>query len=156
TSGVTGSASCATPAMPFSPAGTYPITCTVGTLNAANYSFGPFVPGTLTVTLTGGACLTGNVQKLVVSPGQAICLGQRAKMNGGVRVEPGGSLDIEGATINGGVDSSGAAVVRVCGSTVNGRVDISGSTGLVLIGGDAATGPCDGNQINGGASITDG
>jgi hypothetical protein len=50
TSGVTGSASCSTTATKSSPPGTYPITCKVGTLNAANYSFAKFVNGTLTVT----------------------------------------------------------------------------------------------------------
>jgi hypothetical protein len=50
TSGVTGSASCTTTATTGSPAGTYPITCKVGTLSAANYSFAKFVKGTLTVT----------------------------------------------------------------------------------------------------------
>jgi len=50
TSGVTGSASCTTTATTGSPAGSYPITCKVGTLSAANYSFAKFVKGTLTVT----------------------------------------------------------------------------------------------------------
>jgi len=47
-SGVSGSPSCTTTAGPTSPAGTYPITCSAGTLASANYSF-VFVPGTLTV-----------------------------------------------------------------------------------------------------------
>jgi hypothetical protein len=52
TSGITGAPACITPATPTSPPGTYPITCTQGTLTASNYSFPPanFVPGTLTVT----------------------------------------------------------------------------------------------------------
>ncbi len=50
TSDVTGSASCTTPANGTSAPGTYPITCTVGSLASANYSFSTFVPGTLTVT----------------------------------------------------------------------------------------------------------
>jgi len=150
-----GSASCTTTAATFSLPGTYPITCTQGSLDAANYSFGPFVPGTLTVTTTG-ACLTGSLPKLVVSAGQAICIAPGAKVNGGITISAGGSLDIEGATINGGVDSTGGGVLRICGSTVNGGLTVSGATGLVLVGGDAATGPCAGNTINGGASITDG
>ncbi len=55
TSGVAGAASCSTAATSTSPAGSYAITCTVGGLTAVNYSFGPFVPGTLSV---GGASLT--------------------------------------------------------------------------------------------------
>ena len=49
-SGVSGAASCSTTATVASPAGSYPITCALGTLTAANYSFGPYVAGTLTVT----------------------------------------------------------------------------------------------------------
>ena len=47
---VTGTASCTTTATPASPAGTYPITCTVGTLSAPGYTFSTFVPGVLTVS----------------------------------------------------------------------------------------------------------
>ena len=45
---VSGTADCTTTATLTSPVGTYPITCTVGTLSAQNYVFA-FVPGTLTV-----------------------------------------------------------------------------------------------------------
>ncbi|MBZ5508941.1 MAG: beta-propeller fold lactonase family protein [Acidobacteriia bacterium] len=45
---VSGTANCTTTATPASPAGTYPTTCTAGTLAAANYVF-VFVDGTLTV-----------------------------------------------------------------------------------------------------------
>jgi hypothetical protein len=46
---VSGAPSC-TSADPTAAVGTYPITCTVGTLTAANYTFATFVNGTLTVT----------------------------------------------------------------------------------------------------------
>jgi hypothetical protein len=46
---VSGMASCTTTATQFSPVGTYPITCTQGTLAAQNYTF-IFKPGILTVT----------------------------------------------------------------------------------------------------------
>jgi hypothetical protein len=49
TSGVTGTASCTTTATLASTVGAYPITCTLGTLAAANYDFTPFVAGTLTI-----------------------------------------------------------------------------------------------------------
>ncbi len=48
TSGVTGSPACATTATIASPAGTYPITCSIGTLASAAYTFA-FAPGVLTV-----------------------------------------------------------------------------------------------------------
>jgi hypothetical protein len=50
TSGVTGNPSCTTAATAASPAGTYPIVCTQGTLAAANYRFASFSAGTLTIT----------------------------------------------------------------------------------------------------------
>jgi hypothetical protein len=48
TSGVTGDPACTTAATPASAPGAYPITCSVGTLSSANYTF-QFDPGTLTV-----------------------------------------------------------------------------------------------------------
>jgi photosystem II stability/assembly factor-like uncharacterized protein len=154
TSGVTGSASCTTTAVPFSTGGDYPITCTVGSLASANYSFGPFVPGTLTVTYTR-PCLTGTLSaKLNVAPGEAVCLGPGAVQNGQVNVAAGGRLDVEGGTIIGPVKSSGAVVVRFCGSNIQGALTITGSTGLVLAGGDAATGACAANTIVGPVAVT--
>src|SRR6185312_9319163 len=47
---VTGPAACSTTATVTSGVGSYPVTCSAGTLASANYSFGPFVPGSLTVT----------------------------------------------------------------------------------------------------------
>jgi len=52
---VTGTAACLTTATSTSPAGTYPITCSLGSLAASNYVFS-FTPGTLTVT--AGTTLT--------------------------------------------------------------------------------------------------
>ncbi len=46
---VSGAPACTTTATLFSPAGTYPITCSIGTLTSPFYSF-TFVPGTLTIT----------------------------------------------------------------------------------------------------------
>ena len=48
TSGVTGSPACSTTATLVSPAGTYPITCSIGTLTSSAYSF-VFAPATLTI-----------------------------------------------------------------------------------------------------------
>ncbi|MBX5474474.1 MAG: Ig-like domain repeat protein [Thermoleophilia bacterium] len=54
TSGVTGQADCTTTATSSSPPGAYPITCTVGTLAAANYTFAvSSAPGTLTIAARG-------------------------------------------------------------------------------------------------------
>jgi hypothetical protein len=154
TSGVTGQASCTTTATQFSPAGTYPITCTVGSLSAANYSFGPFVDGTLTVGYSQ-PCITGaRALPLTVGPGQAICIGAGAIVSGPITVSPGGALDIEGGQLAGTLRSTGASAFRMCGASFSGPVTVTGTTGLVLIGGDAATGPCVGNALTGPVTIT--
>jgi hypothetical protein len=152
-SDVTGTASCATTATTYSPGGSYPITCTKGTLSSADYSFMPFVPGTLTVTFSA-TCVSGTTTKVTVAPGQAICIAAGAQINGPVTVAAGGSLDLEGATITGPIFATGAAVVRICGTTSSGALMVTGSTGLVLAGGDAATGPCAHNTFGGAVSIT--
>ncbi len=154
TSGVTGSASCTTTAAAFSPPGDYPITCTLGTLASTNYSFGPFVANTLSVTTTA-PCLTGTRSgPLTISAGQAFCTVPGARISGPVTVEAGGAIDLAGATVSGPIRASGATVVRICGSTLSGPLSVTGSTGLVLIGGDAATGPCAGNSQSGPVDLT--
>jgi hypothetical protein len=50
---VSGSPTCTTTATASSPNGTYPLTPSLGTLSAANYTFGPFVNGTLTILQMG-------------------------------------------------------------------------------------------------------
>ena len=148
---VAGMAACTTPATPSSPAGTYPITCTVGTLSAPGYTFSTFVAGTLTVSYSR-PCLTGvHAGPLNVAAGEAVCIGPGGMQVGPVRVSPGGSLDIEGGQITGPVTSSGAAVVRICGATITGPLTISGSTGPVLVGGAG----CDPNTIVGPVRVTD-
>src|SRR5260370_37664768 len=44
---ISGGPSCTTAAVQYSPGGSYPIVCTQGTSSAPNYTFGPFVPGTV-------------------------------------------------------------------------------------------------------------
>ena len=152
TSGVTGSASCTTPATSYSTGGTYPIDCSIGSLAAANYSFGPFVQGTLSVTYTSSITGTRSVP-LVVSAGEVVRIGSGATVAAPVTVKPGGVLDVEGGLITGPVNSTGAGVLRFCGATVTGPVTLTGGSGLVLFGGDAATGPCAGNTVSGPVKI---
>ena len=152
---VSGTAACTTAASPSSPGGTYPITCSLGTLAAPGYSFGSFVAGTLTVTYTS-PCLTGpRTGPLTVAAGQAVCIGAGGSQTGPVTVARGGSLDVEGGRIIGPVNATGGAAVRICGATITGPLTITGSTGLVLAGGDLATGQCDPNTITGPATIAD-
>jgi hypothetical protein len=151
---VSGSAACSTTAMPWSPAGDYPITCTVGSLSAPGYSFDTFVAGTLTVSYTR-PCMAGpSAGPLHVGAGEAVCIGAGGSQTGPVTVAAGGSLSVEGGRITGPVVANGAAVVRICGATITGPLTVTGSTRLVLVGGDAATGPCDPSTIVGAVRIT--
>jgi hypothetical protein len=155
TSGVTGQASCTTGAAPFSAPGTYPITCTLGTLASTDYSFGPLLAGALNVT-TPASCVTGTQKGPVkIASGQTFCAAAGAKITGPIEMKAGGLLDLEGATVTGPLHISGAALVRVCGSTIAGDLEVSAAVGLVLIGGDAATGPCAGNTIMGPVTLKD-
>ena len=147
---VSGSASCSTTATPASPAGEYPITCTVGSLSAPGYVFETFRAGTLIVAYSR-PCLSGtSAGPLRVAAGEAVCIGA-ASHGGPVTVAPGGSLDIEGGWIGGPVVANGAAVVRICGATITGPLTITGSSGLVLVGGEG----CEPNTIVGPVRITD-
>jgi hypothetical protein len=63
-SGVTGTASCSTTVTVTSDVGTYSITCALGTLAAANYAFGLFVPGALTIAKAPTSIAAKAVSKL--------------------------------------------------------------------------------------------
>jgi uncharacterized protein YjbI with pentapeptide repeats len=94
TSGVTGAASCLTAGTPSSPATTYPITCTAGTLSASNYSFPPasFVPGTLTIGKHGATVgYTGN---LFWSTGSSSVSTGTVTLQGMVTPSAGGTVDV--------------------------------------------------------------
>jgi hypothetical protein len=71
TSGVTGTAACTTSAILASTvAGSpYPITCTLGTLLAANYDFTPFVAGTLTITSSATVTLLASAMTVANNTG---------------------------------------------------------------------------------------
>ena len=148
---VSGSASCSTTATPASPAGEYPITCTVGSLSAAGYLFESFVAGMLTVSYTRPCLTEPSAGPLGVATGEAVCVGAGGSHVGPVAVAAGGSLDVEGGTITGPVRATGAAVVRICGATIVGPLTITGSTGQVLVGGKG----CEPNTIMGPVRITD-
>jgi 5'-nucleotidase len=155
TSGVTGTASCTTTATVTSSGGGYPIACTPGTLAAANYSFGPFVNGTLTVTYSR-PCVTGTVAGPInVAAGQAVCVAAGAYQAGSITVAAGGALDLQGGVVAGPVKATNAGVVRICGTNVTGSLTITGSTGLVNVGGETDAGPCAGNWIIGPVQLKD-
>jgi hypothetical protein len=152
-SGVSGSPACVTTAVVASPGGTYPITCTLGSLAAANYKFASFMPGTLTITYT--QTVSGTVSgKLTVAAGQAVLLASGSSVNGPVTVASGGALESEGATITGPLRATGAAAIRVCKSSITGPVTITGSTEPVVVGDDDGPASCQPTTISGPVQIT--
>jgi len=148
---VHGLPSCTTAAAQYSPGGTYSIVCSQGTLSAANYTFGPVVPGTLTVGYT--KIISGTVASITVSSGQSILIAPGAVV-GSVNVQAGGALDLEGASTS-SMSSSGAIAIRICGSTTS-SLTIGGTSSLVIVGDDEARPElptCGGNKISGSASL---
>jgi MBG domain (YGX type)/FG-GAP-like repeat/FG-GAP repeat len=149
---VHGAPSCTTVAASYSPGGGYSIVCTLGTLSAANYTFGAFVPGTLNVGYT--TIISGSVSSLTVSPGQSVLIAPGAVVSGPLNVQPGGALDVEGAT-TGQIQSSGAVAIRICGATTA-KLTIGGTSSLVVVGDDEGRPglpTCTGNKIGGPATI---
>ena len=120
TSGVTGQPLCTTTATTSSTGGTYPITCSVGTLAAANYTFS-FAPGTLTVTFSERT-VCDYIGALVVSGGQSVLVPPGCIVIGAVSVETGSSLDVEGAIVAGAVSFNSGAVLRFCSATIVGAL----------------------------------
>ncbi|HUA75611.1 MAG TPA: hypothetical protein VL988_12710, partial [Solirubrobacteraceae bacterium] len=86
--------------------------------------------------------------KLVVKAGESVQVTASAVVKA-IQVEPGGALDVEGASV-GGIKSSGASVIRVCGATLKGASKISGSTGPVTIGDGKGCAP---NTFGSGATL---
>jgi hypothetical protein len=149
---VQGVPSCTTVADRYSPGGSYPIVCTQGTLSAANYSFGLFVPGTLTVGYS--TTITGTVDSLTVASGQSILIAPGAVVNGQLTVQAGGALHVEGATTS-SIASWDAAAIRICGSN-SADMTIGRTSSLVIVGDDEGRPGlplCAGNVIDGAASF---
>ncbi|MFT3745267.1 MAG: MBG domain-containing protein [Pyrinomonadaceae bacterium] len=82
TSGVTGTAGLSTTATATSPAGTYPITVTLGTLQSGNYSFGTFTNGTLTVTAAQLTITADNQTRVYGAPNPALTFQITGFVNG--------------------------------------------------------------------------
>jgi hypothetical protein len=129
-------------------------TCVIEADQAGNndYLAAPEVTVTISVTYSEPCLSLSGYHGLNVRTGQAICTSPGAVIRGPITVQPGGSLDIEGAGVYGPITSNGAGVVRICDSKINGSVSISSSTGPVIIG-DEGIG-CSRNTINGPVNIT--
>jgi uncharacterized protein YjbI with pentapeptide repeats len=89
---------------------------------------------------------------LVVKTGQSVLVSPKATIDGGVTIEEGGALDVEGATINGQITTSKATLLRVCGASINGGGVASNGTGKVVIGEGISA--CPGSRINGSLTVT--
>ncbi|MBI5282132.1 MAG: pentapeptide repeat-containing protein [Candidatus Solibacter usitatus] len=81
TAGVTGNAACTTAATATSPTGTYPITCTQGTLAAANYTFA-FAAGTLTIGKATLAVTADNLSRAYGAANPALTYAISGYLNG--------------------------------------------------------------------------
>jgi hypothetical protein len=100
----------------------------------------------------GFTAISGNVKgKLTVKAGEAVQLTSSAKVSGAITVRPGGSLDVEGATLSGSVSTQGATIVRICGAQVGGPVKILQNTGPVMLGGNSDG--CSPNTFHGTVTV---
>jgi hypothetical protein len=97
--------------------------------------------------------ITGNVKgKLLVKAGEAVELSPTAKASGAVTVKPGGSLDIEGATLSGSLSARNAALVRICGASIAGPFKASAGSGAVVLG--EGTAGCSADTFYGPVTIS--
>ena len=150
TSGVTGQALCTTTATTTSSGGSYPITCSLGTLAAHNYTFS-FVPGTLTVTFSQKT-VCDHIGSLVVSGGESVLIPPGCTVIGAINVETGSSLDAEGAIVAGAVSFNSGVVLRFCSTTVIGALYATLATNPVVLG--DGTSSCLGDEIAGLVTLT--
>jgi hypothetical protein len=133
---------------------TGPGSCVIDANQQGNtdYTAAPTVTKTIVVTYSQ-SCISSSHHALTVLPGQAICLSPGTVVQGSVTVEPGGSIDIEGARVSGSLNAKGAGVVKMCGATQDGSLSVSSSGGPVIVGDDEGA-PCSGNTIVGPVAIT--
>ena len=149
TSGVTGQPTCATTATTSSPAGSYPITCSVGTLAAVNYTFS-LAAGTLTVT--GSTTVCDHVGSVVVTNGESVLIPAGCVQIGTVTVEAGGSLEAQGAIIVGTVSFTSGVTLLVCSTNLAGSLTATSAQQPVIIGN--GTSSCNGSNFAGAVSLT--
>lgn len=116
TSDITGAPECITTATQASPVGTYPITCSAGTLQSDYYSFETFVAGTLTITYPWSGfqqpiddpAATPGISPSVFKAGSTVPVKFKLRDSNGVIVEatvlPQWLTPTRGASLNGSVD----------------------------------------------------
>jgi uncharacterized protein YaiE (UPF0345 family) len=103
---VTGTPALSTTATSASGIGSYPINAGVGSLAAANYTFGPFVPGTLTVTPAPLVVTANNASRVYGAANPAFSANYSGFVNGDtVAVVAGAPSFVTSATAASGVGS---------------------------------------------------
>jgi hypothetical protein len=148
--GVAGAPVCTTTAKTSSKPGTYPITCTVGTLTVSNEVFA-FVPGILTVTGSVPTTITGTQTATIkVAKGQTVKIGPGARIDGSVKVAAGGSLNVSGGTFKHALSLSNPGAVTICHATFDAGLSVRDAKDAVKIGGSS----CAGNTVKGSLSVT--
>ena len=111
--------------------------------------------GTASQSVQFTRCITTKVNSLTVTAGQSICVSRPGSVSGGITVQSGGALSVNGASVGGTITSTGATAITVCGATVNGGVIVSNTTGFVSIGDGGDDGPagCTTNSVTGGVTL---
>jgi subtilisin family serine protease len=123
-------------------AGTHTITATYG----GDGNFSGSSSSELSYTVGCAVTITG-YHPGVLEVTASTCVSSGAQV-GAVIVKPGGTLDIEGASVGGSIEATDApGAIRICDSQISGSVDIADASGLVIVG-DPAIG-CTANTING-------
>jgi acyl-homoserine-lactone acylase len=138
------------------PSGSYPINTSTGGVKTVTVTaidnVGHETEASCSTLVGYTQVITGNVKsKLVVKKGQAIKLTKTAKVSGPVTVQPGGALDVEGATISGSLTAKEATLIRVCDADVSSTLKVVASSGSVVIGeGNEA---CGSSNLHGTATL---
>jgi hypothetical protein len=147
--GVAGAPVCTTTARTSSKPGTYPITCTVGTLTVSNEAFA-FVQGILTATGSAPTKITGTQTGTIkVAKGQTVKIGPGAKIDGSVKVAAGGALKVSGGTFKHALSLSDSGAVTICHATFDNGLNVNDAKDAVKIGGSS----CAGNTVKGSLSV---
>ena len=88
---------------------------------------------------------------LHVKAGQTVELASTAKVNGPVTVEPGGALNVEGASVSGPIIANKATLLRICAASISGPVEATNGSGSVVIG--EGTAGCSASTISGPVTL---
>ncbi|MFN8542537.1 MAG: MBG domain-containing protein, partial [Thermomicrobiales bacterium] len=140
---VSGSATCTTTAAANSPAGQYPLIPAVGTLSATNYTFGPFVNGTLTIaqaatsldsvrgTVTYGDTIGSVTARLTTSgggplPGATVSFTVNGNPAGSATTNAQGVASLSGVTFPAGLNAGTNSNIQIC-ATFAGANDYLGT-----------------------------